>query len=504
MTFLRSLGAKAVLAQTVIAVLLIALVGALQYQRIRKEMYRDVDESAETALRVLQEVVAEDPGIYRAATFQPISQRFGARITYVSRLLAVDPSLRVIADSEGRSTGQTAEPGDFSEAMRRVRLLRRFIQSNGVRYLRLTVPVEGPYDETRGSTLLGALSIEMHLSTADTRIRRSFTTSALLLAALLILGVVGQGLLLRKAVLEPVRNLSQAAVRLGAGDLSARAGPGSKDEIGVLGQSFNSMAQRVAESSRRQAGLVEEVKAINRELREFAYVVSHDLKAPLRAIHSLAGWIAADNEARLDTAGKHQLELLLNRVTRMQNLIDGVLEYSRLGRVREKREFVDVGRIVADAADLLAAAPHIGIAVEGVLPVVWCERTRIYQAFQNLLGNAVRFCDKSTGQIRVGCVDHGETWKFYVADDGPGIDAKHFEKIFQIFQTLHARDELESTGVGLALVRKIVESHGGKIWVESEIGRGSTFFFTLPKRAEEDNSSERSGDDEETDEAAVG
>jgi len=233
-----------------------------------------------------------------------------------------------------------------------------------------------------------------------------------------------------------------------------------------------------------QAELIEEIESVNRELRDFAYVVSHDLKAPLRGIDTLAKWILADYADKFDQEGKEQMDLLLNRVERMHNLIDGILHYSRIGRVKEEKTEVDLNELVPDIIDILAPPENITITIENELPVIECEATRITQVFQNLLSNAVKYIDKPQGRIRVGCVEEESCWQFSVTDNGPGIEERYFEKIFQMFQTLSPRDEVESTGVGLTVVKKIVEMYGGRIWVESKVGEGSVFLFTLPKQME--------------------
>jgi PAS domain S-box-containing protein len=238
--------------------------------------------------------------------------------------------------------------------------------------------------------------------------------------------------------------------------------------------------QRKAEE--RQAQLLKEVESANRELKDFAYVVSHDLKAPLRGIKTLSEWISTDYTDKLDEQGKEQMKLLVGRVDRMQNLIDGILQYSRVGRIKENRAVVNLNKTFADVIDMLAAPENITITIENELPIIQCEPTRITQVFQNLLSNAVKYMDKPQGQIKVGCVEDNGFWKFSVADNGPGIEEKHFEKIFQLFQTLAPRDNVESTGVGLTVAKKIVELYGGRIWIESKVGEGSTFFFTLPKQ----------------------
>ena len=228
-------------------------------------------------------------------------------------------------------------------------------------------------------------------------------------------------------------------------------------------------------------GLLREIKGANEELKNFAYVVSHDLKAPLRAISSLADWISTDYANKFDDAGKEQMRLLIGRVHRMDDLINGILLYSSVGRVKETIAAVDLNRLVQDVINSLAPPANIAITIEDTLPTVMTEPTRIRQVFQNLLSNAIKHMDKPEGKIRIAYSADGKQWKFSVTDNGPGIRQQHFEKIFQLFQTLAPRDRVESTGVGLALVKKIVEMYGGHIWVESTVGEGCTFFFTLPR-----------------------
>jgi signal transduction histidine kinase len=168
-------------------------------------------------------------------------------------------------------------------------------------------------------------------------------------------------------------------------------------------------------------------------------------------------------------------------VKRLNALIDGILAYSRAGRSREDRVPVNLDSIVKNVAEMLAPPTHIRIEFETSLPTVVFELTKAQQLFQNLLGNAIKYMDKAQGRIRVRCDARNGDWEFAVADNGPGIEAKYFEKVFQLFQTLAPRDEVEGTGVGLALAKKIVESEGGRVWIESTPGAGATFLFTLPR-----------------------
>ena len=148
--------------------------------------------------------------------------------------------------------------------------------------------------------------------------------------------------------------------------------------------------------------------------------------------------------------------------------------------MREEKIQVDLNKVLQDIIEMLSPPENIEIKVENKLPTILCEQTRIIQVFENLLSNAVKYMDKPRGQIRIGCVQENGFWKFSVADNGIGIVEKDFKRIFQIFQTLSVRDKVESTGIGLSIVKKIVEMYGGRIWVESEPGNGSTFFFTFP------------------------
>ncbi len=232
----------------------------------------------------------------------------------------------------------------------------------------------------------------------------------------------------------------------------------------------------------KQAQLLNEVESANKELKDFAYIISHDLKAPLRGIKSLTEWLGADYADKLDDEGKEQMDLLASRVGRMHNLIDGVLQYSRVGRISEEHTSINLNELVPEVIDMVSAPDNIQITIRNELPTIVSERTRISQVFQNLLSNAVKYMDKPRGLINIACIAEDDSWKFSVSDNGPGIEEQHFEKIFKIFQTLQARDQFESTGVGLTLVKKIVEMYDGRVWVESKVGEGTTFFFTLPKQ----------------------
>ena len=237
-------------------------------------------------------------------------------------------------------------------------------------------------------------------------------------------------------------------------------------------------------AEQRQAAMLDESQSINSELTDFAHIVSHDLKAPLRGIQTLAEWLATDFGDRLGDEGKEQMGLLIGRVNRMQDLIDGILHYSRVTQACEDFVTVDLNELVTETIDILAPPKHISVTIDTPLPTVSANLTRLKQLFQNLLSNAIKYMDKDHGIVRIGHTDLEDRWQFFVADNGPGIPEEHFDRIFKIFQTLSLRDQRESTGVGLTVAKKIAELHGGQIWVESQVGKGTTFLFTLPKQGD--------------------
>ena len=221
----------------------------------------------------------------------------------------------------------------------------------------------------------------------------------------------------------------------------------------------------------------------NQELEQFAYVTSHDLKAPLRAIANLSEWIEEDLAGQLPEENQQQMRLLRGRVHRMEALINGLLEYSRVGRTQTTTEQIDVADLLADVIDSLDPPDSFTVHVAPTMPTLMTKRMPLRQVFANLISNGIKHHDRDDGQIQISVQDQGDWVEFAVADDGPGIDPEYHHKIFAIFQTLQARDTRENTGVGLAIVKKTVETEGGSIRVDSAEGAGATFYFTWPKQA---------------------
>jgi PAS domain S-box-containing protein len=227
---------------------------------------------------------------------------------------------------------------------------------------------------------------------------------------------------------------------------------------------------------------ITQLSRTNKQLAEFAHLAAHDLKTPLRGISMLAQWLSTDYYDKLDNDGRRQINMLVKRVTRMDNIINAILQYSTITRNKTKERKVDLNMLLREAIDKINPPQNIKITINKPLPVLVCEEIHLWEVFLNLISNAVKFMDKSDGLITIDVEDEKYFWKFSVADNGPGIEPQHFEKIFQLFQMLSNRDDVESEGIGLTLTKKIVELYDGKIWLTSKPGAGSTFFFTFPKQ----------------------
>ncbi|HTY47403.1 MAG TPA: ATP-binding protein [Methanomassiliicoccales archaeon] len=220
----------------------------------------------------------------------------------------------------------------------------------------------------------------------------------------------------------------------------------------------------------------------NADLRQFAYVASHDLQEPLRSIYSFVSLLQKSLSGRLDEQSQEYIEIVIEGAKRMRELIDDLLAYSRVDARIEPFRNVDMNEVMRRSiCNLDAAIRDAGAVVTTIgLPEVFGDENQLVQLVQNLVGNAVKFRGESAPQVEVGATRMGGFWEFSVKDNGIGLDMRYQDKVFEMFQRLHSSDEYKGTGIGLAISKRIVERHGGTIWVESEVGKGSTFFFTLP------------------------
>jgi signal transduction histidine kinase len=302
-------------------------------------------------------------------------------------------------------------------------------------------------------------------------------------------------------VLRQVRVLLQTTEALAAGNLKARTGIKSvAGELDQLGRSFdemaNAMEQRVLERERAEQDLkalnekleqrveerTSELERSNRDLAQFAYAASHDLQEPLRTVTNFLQLLEKHSGAKLGDEGREYLEYSLAGARRMQQLIADLLNYAKLGNKPKVMERIDCEDVLVHVLhNLNAAVAASGATIEhGPLPLVKGDAGQLSLLFQNLIGNALKFKSDRPLKIEIIASRKEDQWQFAIKDNGIGIDPKNFQRIFEIFQRLHTREEYPGTGIGLSIAKKIVEAHGGRIWVESTITEGTTFFFTLP------------------------
>jgi len=245
----------------------------------------------------------------------------------------------------------------------------------------------------------------------------------------------------------------------------------------------------IGEDLNKSKKILEEQKGdlekVNKELDDFTYIVSHDLKEPLRSIDAFSKFVYSDYKDKLDEEGKDYLERIRANTSRMQNLIEDLLEISRLKRGKTTVKEVEVEGLINEAKlrlEYTIKQKNAEIIIRNKLPKIFCDPLRLTEVFLNLISNAIKFTNKEKPLIEIGCNKKDVFDEFYVKDNGPGIEKEYWNKIFEIFQRLGKREEHEGTGIGLTIVKEIVEMHGGKIWVESKIGEGTTFYFTILRK----------------------
>jgi len=330
-------------------------------------------------------------------------------------------------------------------------------------------------------SLTGAIGIAevINYSKILSDVNKLDNQSLVVILLLMIIGIFAATILSR-AITKPLKMLTVAADKVAAGEKTTTLAVSKTEEVETLTNAFNYMTEEIDKRDMSLRAAAEHQKKTNEELDQFAYIVSHDLKAPLRAIKNLAAWIGEDLGDDVDDAIKEHMGLMNNRVERMDSLIKAVLEYSRVGRVAVEIEEVDIQQLIKDVVSDIAPDKGMSIKLPEMTGIIKTKKILLYQVLLNLLSNATKYHDREQGQIEISVTDAGGMHEFVVQDDGPGIPQAYQDKVFGIFQTLQARDKVESTGIGLSIVKKIIEEQGGAIWLESE-GRGSRFVFTWPK-----------------------
>lgn len=420
-----------------------------------------------------------------------LSRLQAARTSGVAYVVALDDEGRVVAHTDLLERGKW-----YAEADRRETPAGPVVEAGAPVWLGDVASDDeflaagGRAPRRRVGTVRLALPLAADLETAALMSRRLWVLIAVTNLAAFGLLAAFLGRLLR-----PALRLAAAAERLGAGALGETVPVSSSDELGRLTESFNRMSRDLAcvTVSRDQldavnAALAESIRELarsNRELEEFAFVASHDLQEPLRRILTYAELTAARSMGRLDADASRHLGFIADSARRLQVLIRALLDLSRAAHGEMEGGTVDLGAL----ADRIAAEhePALGRGGGRVtrdsLPALTGDPNLLEVLLRNLLNNALKFRGASAPQVHLSAREEGARWVVSVRDNGIGIAPEHLEKVFQIFQRLHSRAQYPGAGIGLALCRKIVERHGGRIWVESEPGRGTTFHFSIPKRA---------------------
>lgn len=307
----------------------------------------------------------------------------------------------------------------------------------------------------------------------DESVRKTRQISFYLTTFSIIIGVA-IAIFIANRISTRIMKMVNMADDIAAGNYNVFNEDEGRDELGGLTRSLNHMALVLSEN-------ISLLERKNDELGQFAHIVSHDLKAPLRGIDNVVTWIEEDHMNELSPKVKEYFQLIRGRLVRAENLIQGILMYARIGREMPVKEPVDLNNLLTEVVETVAPATQQQIETPKDLPTIQTERIPLQQVLSNLVGNAIKYHDKADGYVRIYFKDEGEHYRFTVEDNGPGIDRVYHEKIFIIFQTLQERDSFESTGVGLAIVKKILDDRRQSIKVISTPGQGSTFTFTWPK-----------------------
>jgi signal transduction histidine kinase len=303
-------------------------------------------------------------------------------------------------------------------------------------------------------------------------VRRTRQISIVLTVLSVLVASMVMTFLIRR-ISQRIAKMVKIANSIASGNYGVQMKDPGSDELSALAFSLNHMSQELSNN-------IALLRTKNQELDQFAHIVSHDLKGPLRGIDNVVTWIEEDHKAELAPKLNEYLGIIKGRVSRAQNLIDGILSYARTDKELRDKELVDTKLLVEDIVQGVTANSKIKVEI-GDLPTITTERIPFFQVMSNLVDNAIKYNDNDHPVVRIYCKETSSSYEFFIADNGPGIAEIYHKKIFVIFQTLNERDSFESTGVGLAIVRKILDARNEKITVNSEVGKGSIFAFTWAK-----------------------
>jgi signal transduction histidine kinase len=348
------------------------------------------------------------------------------------------------------------------------------------------------FDGIRGALALLQQRISDRLTAVKQRLSSAADATSVslgVIGGLLLLTVLGTAFVLRMTLTRPLTRLAASARQVAGGDLGRELRVSGPRDVVELGDDVESMRVRLAAelaAAERARDQIEqtatELGRSNAELEQFAYVASHDLREPLRKVTSFCQLLQERYAGQLDERANQYIEYAVDGATRMQELINDLLAFSRVGRIGEHRTRVELRSLVdAVTADLTSALEETEVRVDvGELPAVTVDASLLRTVFQNLISNSIKFRSSEPARIQIASERHDGEWVISVADNGIGIEPQYMERVFVIFQRLHSRSEYDGTGIGLAMSRKVIEHHGGRIWLDSDYAPGTRVYFTLP------------------------
>ncbi|SHJ12111.1 His Kinase A (phospho-acceptor) domain-containing protein [Hymenobacter daecheongensis DSM 21074] len=422
--------------------------------------YGSSRQKVEQSFRRLAQLTADNPAqIERLDSMQVLVLRqFANMQTLIRPRQALTPSsMRTILDT-GRQT------------MRAINGLFERIKSNEMALLTERNRQQTLYETIAPITIIVSAVLAILITLwLFFKISRELTANEQLQAQLV---------LTNQETARRIEIVEHLAAQVLAGDYKVKIKDKEQDSLGNLAGLLNRMTQRLDESF----GALENR---NKELDQFAYVASHDLKAPLRGVMTIVKWIDDELSAEISPQLRQYLDMMKGRLARLEDLINGLLAYARIGRTGQKIEQVDVQQLVSEVTEMVVPAAF-QVTIADPLPTLLTDRLSLQQVFTNLFSNAVKYHHLGTGTITVRCHEGKKDYEFTVADDGPGIAPEYHEKIFLMFQTLRDRHTAESTGIGLSIVKKIIDEQKGSMRVNSAVGQGAAFIFTWPKAAAND------------------